>query len=291
MTDAADNGKRPTGIYGWDWSDTTHQGKVDTDPQEVVRTLVAALDGSTVVPGKGLHGWKKSLQVFDGDGYRLGAVYFGGNRQDVHVKATSAAAEVARPRVAGLFDARTARVDTRVDTLVPFEELREMCLDLGGRGTQVLFYEGHRLGGHNEDGTRAVVEDTGRTIYVGAPTSQVRVRIYEKWLESRAKGGPEDREGTNRVEVQLRPPSKHKGRVSGWTPAETFCASRLAQRLAQRLGTEVAKPGTLQESKGVPDLERTLAAMGRQYGSGVRRWLEYSGGDVGRVLERLGAFE
>jgi hypothetical protein len=131
--------------------------------------------------------------------------------------------------------------------------------------------------------SRQAGESTGRTVYLGSPSSAVRVRVYEKWLESPGQYV----EGTNRVEVQLRPPSRAKERVSSWTPAETFCASQLTRRLADQLGSEVARPGTLQKSRGTPDLEQTLEAMGSQYGKAVDRWLSVSGGDVDRVLDYL----
>jgi hypothetical protein len=111
----------------------------------------------------------------------------------------------------------------------------------------------------------------------------VRCRLYEKWLESPG----EYVEGTNRVEVALRPPSKAKAHVSELTRAETFCATRTTRGLASLLGTEVADAGSLRERRGRPELEDTLAAMGRQYGKAFARWCEASGGDVGRVLEYL----
>lgn len=238
---------------------------------------MAALGAEVVTIGKGLQGWSQSVQAFDPGGYRLGAVYFGGGRGDVHVVSTSAQADAARRAVVGIGEARTSRVDTRVDTLLSFEQLREVCEGLGGRGTKVTYMESRTLNGHGSS------EAAGRTLYVGAPSSAVRVRVYEKWLESPGMYV----EGTNRVEVQLRPPSRAKGEVSRWGPVETFCASRLTRRLADALELDVATPGSLQKSKGTPDLERTLEAMGEQYGNAARKWLTLSGGDVGTVLDRL----
>lgn len=254
--------------YGWDWSATTHEGSAG-----VVDELCAALGAETVTIGKGLQGWSQSVQAFDAGGYKVGAVFFGGGRDDVHVVSTSHQADDARRAVVGIGQARTARVDTRVDTLLPFEDLWSLASGIAGPRTKLAYWEGS-LG----DGTQ-----TGRTLYVGAPTSMVRVRIYEKWLES--PGLYVD--GTNRVEVQLRPPSRAKEDVSSWGPEETFCASKLTRRLANELELEVARPGTLQKSKGTPDLERTLEAMGEQYGKAFRKWLTLSGGDLGRVLAYL----
>lgn len=258
----------PSSAYGWDWSSTTHDGR-----DLIVNDLVDALGGAVVLPAKGLQGWSQSVKAFDRDGYALGSVYFGGGREDVHVVSTSAAADAGRRAVLDLdSDARTARVDTRVDTLVPFEDLRVVCEIAAGKKARVDYWLS-RQGG----------ESRGRTIYVGAPTSMVRVRVYEKWLESPGQYV----EGTNRVEVQLRPPSRAKGAVSGWSAAETFCASQLTRRLASELGTEIARPGSLQKSRGTPDLEETMRSMGEQYGPAFERWLSVSGGDVGTVLDYL----
>ena len=108
---------------------------------------------------------------------------------------------------------------------------------------------------------------------------------YEKHLESPGLYV----EGTNRVEVRLRPPSRSKAAVSSWSASEAFCASRLSRRVADLLGSDIARPGTLQKSRGVPDLERTLRSMGAQYGPGARRFLKVTGGDVGPVLDYLPA--
>lgn len=256
------------GFYGWDWSATTHDGQT-----AVVDDLLAALGAAVALPGKGLQGWSQSVQAYDRDGYLLGSVYFGGGRDDVHVVSTSAAADIARPAVVDIARARTARVDTRVDTLVPFEDLVGICeASADAYGSRITRIESSERG-----------QSLGRTVYLGAPSSAVRVRVYEKWLESPGQYV----EGTNRVEVQLRPASKVKERVSAWTPAETFCASRVTRDLARRLGDDLAPKATLHVKRGTPDLERALEVMGDQYGKAARRWLEISGGDVGRLLDHL----
>jgi hypothetical protein len=109
------------------------------------------------------------------------------------------------------------------------------------------------------------------------------VRLYEKWLESPG----EYAEGTNRLEVQLRPPSKVKTKVSGWSRAETFCASRVTRDLAERLGADLAPAASLHVRRGTPELEQSLAAMGAQYGNAVRRWMEVSHGDIGTLIDHM----
>lgn len=260
----------PGGFYGWDWSATTHDGR-----DRVVNDLCDALKADLVLPGKGLQGWSQSVQAYDAGGYLIGSVYFGGGRDDVHVVSTSAVADEARAAVVGLDRARTSRVDTRVDSLVPFNELaaimEEAAQSYGSLITRV------------ESSQRGVSQ--GRTLYLGAPSSAIRVRLYEKWLESPGQYV----EGTNRVEVQLRPASKVKDRVSRWSRAETFCASKVTRELASRLGAELLPAASLHVAKPTPDLERTLQVMGEQYGNAVDKWLSVSGGDLDRVLAHLTA--
>lgn len=264
--------------YGWDWSSTTHKPGSGSDDTcvSLAQELVHALGGHTVLPGKGLQGWDRSLMVFDRDGFKVGSVFVGG-REDVHVQSTGAEADTSRWAVLGIGGARTARVDTRVDTLMKFEEL---ALVLEGAAESY----GSRIGyvEYKERG-----ESLGRTIYLGAPSSAVRVRVYEKWLESPGQFV----EGTNRVEVQLRPASRVKDRVTAWGPAETFCASKVTRDLAVRLGDEFAPKASLHIDRGTPDLEQSLRAMGDQYGGVVDRWLQVSGGDLGRVVAYLTGHE
>jgi hypothetical protein len=205
----------------------------------------------------------------------LGAIYFGGGRDDVHVLSTSAAADEVRPKVMRMDGAKTARVDTRVDTLVPFERLAGMLEDAGSiYGSKTAYWHGY-------DGKGEARKMTGRTVYLGAPSSAIRVRLYEKWLESPGQYV----EGTNRVEVQLRPASKVKAKVSEWTPAETFCASKVTRELAKMLGDDLAPKKSLHVKKDTPDLERTLRVMGEQYGPSFRRYLAL--GDLDTALGYL----
>lgn len=256
------------GFFGWDWSSTTHDGH-DGIGSELLRALGAV----HTLPGKGLQGWARSVQAFDADGHGLGSIYHGGGRDDVHVVSTSAAADASRRAVIGIGNARTARVDTRVDTLLPFDAL-EKTLTAAARtyGARITYMES------KENGI-----SLGRTLYLGAPSSRVRVRVYEKWLQSPG----EYVEGTNRVEVQLRPDSKAKAFVSSWGPAATFCASRTTRDLAQRLGADLTPEVTLRVKRPTPTLEESLEAMGNQYGKGVRQWLDLTGGDWGRVMDYL----
>jgi len=263
------------GPYGWDWSATTHDALgSDTFVSRILWDMVEALQPAYVLPGKGTQGWSESTDCFDDRGDRVGRIYHGG-RTDVHVLATSAAADETRERVAGLHNGRSARVDTRVDTLMEYEQIADVMMDAAASyGSKVVRMESV------DPRTR---ESLGRTLYLGAPSSAVRVRLYEKHLESPGQYEP----GTNRVEVQLRPPSKMKADVSAWSREQTFCASRVTTDLAGLLGAEVAEAGSLHIARATPDLEKSLEFMGHQYGPAARRWAEHQGGDLTRIWDHL----
>lgn len=267
VTPTSDDGEQDS-FYGWDWSATTH--RLDND--QTVSHLLRLLDGHTVLPGKGYQGWPMSLTAYDADGFKIGTVYFGGGREDVHVVATSSVADSVRPLVAG-YEARTARVDTRVDTLLDWDRcasVLEHASDV--YGSELIYYEKKRRGA-----------SLGRTIYLGAAGSRIRVRLYEKWLQAPGQYEP----GTNRIEVQLRPDTRHKSVVSSWDRGMTFNASRTCRELSNRLGADYVPHVSVRTSKGTPDLERTMQVMGQQYGPAFERWMNLSGGDLERVIQYL----
>src|SRR5262249_46805676 len=109
----------------------------------------------------GLQGWVQSVDGYDGEGYHLGRVYFGG-RDDGHGLATSSAADAPRAGVvAHDCEARTSRVDPRVDTLLPMADLEWVARQAANTyGSLVTVMESDVRG-----------ESRGRTLYVGAPSS------------------------------------------------------------------------------------------------------------------------
>ena len=70
-----DAGSDSPGVYGWDWSATTHQGR-----EHVVNDLCDAMGAEFLIPGKGLQGWPHSIEGYDAEGFKVGQVYYGGGR-------------------------------------------------------------------------------------------------------------------------------------------------------------------------------------------------------------------
>lgn len=248
----------------WDWTATTH-------PAEDLELVLLSVAADRGVPGKGLHGWPIGLDLFDKRGDRVAKIFTGGGTETIHVLATSGVADSVRESVTKR-PCKTARVDTCVDSLVKYEDLVSSVLEVAGPQTKITVFESFKGS-----------EQLGRTVYVGAPTSAVRLRIYEKHLESPGLFEP----GTNRIEVQLRPPSRSKEAVSTWDRWATFGASKLSRRVGEVLGQKIEPAGSLEKKRGTPTLEESLEAMGKQYGPSVERFLALSGGDLDTVLGHL----
>lgn len=253
----------------WDYSATTHPKGRGTG---TVRDLYEALGSHSDEPGKGLQGWSDSLRCYDAGGDLVGTIYYGG-REDVHCVVSGAVSDSARSAVSALRGASTSRVDTRLDTMLRYE-------DVAGLLQQTADTYGSKIITMQSSLRR---KNLGRTMYLGAATSRLRVRLYEKHLESPAQYP----EGLNRVEVQLRPDSKHKVKVSGWSRSQTFGASKTTRDLAALLGVHVTNAEPITTTSRVADLDRAMAAMGSQYGKTVRRFMERTGGDVNRLLSFL----
>lgn len=270
---ASNTGATFTTSPRWDYSATTH---TDLDPASfstLVPTLWNLLGGGRLVKGKGAQGWLSSLAVYGEDDNLRGTIYSGG-RDDVYCLVSGGVSDEVREAITRVGNASTSRVDTRVDTLAGYEEvarLLRLAADKAGAEVTTMRKD-----------VRGV--NKGQTMYVGAPSSRIRVRLYEKWLESPGQYV----EGTNRVEVQLRPHSTMKRAVSGWARAETFACSPMCRNLAELLQLEGSSVVSLQSGpKEVADLDRSIAAMRRQYSKTAREYVVRKGGDVDALLVAL----
>lgn len=250
----------------WDYSATTHPGDRGTATN---RALYHALGAVHDERGKGLQGWSESQVCYDARGDKLGTIYYGG-REDLHCVVSGSVSDSVREAVCALRGASTSRVDTRLDTMTAYEDVAGLLQSTADTyGTKVITMQSSVRG-----------KNLGRTMYLGAASSRIRVRLYEKWLESPG----EYPTGLNRVEVQLRPDSKHKLKVSSWSRSQTFGASKTTRDLAALLGVHVTDSDSMRTSNKVPDLDRSMAAMGSQYSKTVHRYMERTGGDVNRLL-------
>lgn len=185
----------------FDW----YQATVPEHPIRLVECLKSELGGYEVREGKGRHNYHQSFTVLDSNGDRLASVLCGGPNGNPNVtgsgQITPAFVDVIRTNWP---THNVTRFDAAEDFggSDTFDHLEAIC-----RGVAAS----HKVKG------RAVVPDDisdGRTYYLGAPTSDVRVRLYDKAAELRRSVAP-DHHGEipdylTRLEVQVRPRKEFK---------------------------------------------------------------------------------
>jgi len=208
-------------------------------------------------PGRGFHTFAERLSFVDDTGTEVGAVSWGGKQGDrimVEAKGEGTPAIVARLRDG--IPHRATRIDSCADFERPgvFDELL---------GHVEAVKQDHRLIGAKH-GDWEDFPELGRSRYLGAPTSPVRARLYEKGKQ------PEYRHlgrfDLVRLELQIRPQKDAKEVYAGLSALEVWGASKWTRQLAAavlQVQLDAYPPGTVRRDT---DRDRALRFMVQQYG-------------------------
>lgn len=266
---------RKTGLLAprFDWMSATVRDDVD----EITNTLAASLDGD-VSDARGLNGYRAS-RIIKRDDETLARVLFGGSPGgNPHVIASGVSTDEVVPIIRGAW--RGIHEVTRMDSAQDFdqdggyERLRSVLARLA---------DAQRISLYTLESTRNGV--TSRTTYLGAPSSRVRVRLYEKG-RFEAQEGRTASEHWVRLEAQMRPTGRDARLRAGELDAlEAWGFARWTRDLAREaMGVDV-EPVTMQP-KREPDYMRAIRSLERQYGATLRRALEVEGSwdNVGRLI-------
>lgn len=261
----------------FDWMQAT----VMEDPEEVYEVLAGLLDGE-LTPGRGLNGYHRSMAVAR-DGETLARVLFGGPNGWPNVIASGAATDDVEPALRSAWDRREV---TRMDSAQDFDQeggydrLRALMVDL---------HERSRIAKYEIESVKAGVRS--RTIYLGSPSSRVRVRLYEKGCFEQQMGNAEASAGWVRLEAQIRPTGQDaRQRAAELTAAEAWGFSKWTLELGQlAMGLDV-EPVTMQLRRD-PDYARAMRALERQYSATLREAVRHEGSweAVGRLLGVTGS--
>lgn len=248
----------------FDW----YQPTISENPIVLVETLKASLaaDGE-IIEGRGRQNYRQSFRILDARGERVAEVLAGGSNGDPNVTASG----IVTPRFVEVVrefwpDHRVTRFDAAEDmaqegALDTLEAVcRGLAKDLGIRG-------------------RAVVPDDpseGRTYYLGAPSSDTRVRLYDKTAETRGKLPPERHDEVPdhwaRLEVQVRPRKEWKRYAAQATPEQAWGFAGWTHELAKRALSLQIQRITMQAGRETDD-ERAFRFMVMQYGPLLQRML------------------
>lgn len=214
--------------------------------------------GDTLKQGKGFHTFAEQLAVEDESGDRVASVQWGGRQGDrimVEVKGARTPAFVERLRSAA--EHRCTRVDSCADFDAPgaFERLLEPVLKAK---------KDHRLYGEQR-GDWQDHPELGRTFYLGASSSPIRARLYEKGKqpEYRHLG----RDDWARLELQVRPQKEAKSVFAKLSATEVWGASKWTRQLAAEVlmaHVDPHPPGTVRKET---QRDRALRVMVKQYGA------------------------
>jgi hypothetical protein len=223
-------------------------------PSEAVGILFGGSD--TLAHGRGFFRFAERVAVKDRAGDEVGAVMFGGSQGDlVMLEAKGYRTPWFVDRLRSAAEHRCTRVDSCVDVERPggFDELLATVMEVK---------VGHQLYGERRGDWD--FPEQGRTQYLGASSSPIRARLYEKGKQPdyRHLGRPD----LVRLEIQVRPQKEAKQRYSQLSPLDVWGASKWTRELAGRVleqQLDPHPPGTVRKDT---KRDQALRWMCKQYG-------------------------
>jgi hypothetical protein len=228
------------------------------DPSTAVAWLFQP--GDTMRQGRGFHTFAERLAVTDDTGSEVGSVSWGGRQGDrvmVEVKGERSPAVVEALR--GAAEHRCTRVDSCADFDAPgaFAALL---------GPVEAVTRAHRLYAERR-GDWELHPELGRTYMVGAQSSPIRARLYEKGKqpEYRSCGRPE----WVRLELQVRPQKDAKDEYSSLSALDVWGASKWTRQLAADVLKEHLDPHPPGTIRRQTQRDVAIGFMVKQYGANL----------------------
>jgi len=228
-------------------------------PDELIGLLSSVASvGTSYIQGKGFHTFENRMSVKDDTGVEFGSVSWGGRQGDramIEVKGERTP-EVVEALRSG-FEHRCTRTDSCADWDAPgaFASLLDTCT----RVKKVYKLKGSKAGDWDD------FPEDGRTLYIGAQSSPVRARLYEKGLQ------PEylhlAKPDWVRLEVQVRPQKlEAKSQYSKLDALEVWGASKWTRDLASSILEKHVDPHPAGTVFRQSELETKLHWLCNQYG-------------------------
>lgn len=267
----------------FDW----YQATIPEHPVVLVDSIRARLaPGGEVVEGKGRHNYHQSFTVKTATGDRAAIVLCGGPNGHPNVTASGNNTMQFVEHVREHWPQhRVTRFDSAEDFCEAgaFERIEEVCRaiasECGVKG-------------------RAIVPDDlseGKTYYMGAAASDVRVRLYDKTAESR-RGLPPERaheipDNWARLEAQIRPRGDFKAVAAKVPPEMAWAFAGWTQKLAAKAFAMDVQRIQMQAGRESDD-QRAYRYLVMQYGPLLLRMFrdlgswECVGRTIGDDIER-----
>lgn len=250
-------------MYKWDWYQTTVHKPIDVVIKAFKNTPLNDLTDFT--PCTPRNGYSHAAAFKSGDRDIL-RIMWGGN-SGVNLLASSSDAPLLADVLASApFEHRPTRVDACVDLASQglYDSLSRKMLDFAkAKGLKI-----------NQQGDWE--RGRARTLYIGAPSSPVRLRMYEKGCQMLDQFGDTSADPNwVRVEVEVRPKSHARGNVASWTPEEAFTrACAWLSELWQVIEWGTFTPHSIGTVRKDSDTLQQRRALVRQYGRILEQWLD-----------------
>jgi hypothetical protein len=227
--------------------------------------VLTSLAGRFMVSGdktrtsQGYHGFEHKLAVKGDDGAEWVSVLWGGERHrdlvmcEVKGERTPEVVEAIRETLPGH---NCTRSDSAADHDQP--GLWETVLPVALRIKRDFHLRGEKRGDWD-------YPEDGRTLYLGAPTSAVRVRIYEKGKQPEYRH--HQRPDWVRIECQVRPEKEAKRVYAAASAMQVWGASPYTRELAARVLELQVGSLPPYAARRQNERDRALAFMCQQYGA------------------------
>lgn len=185
-------------MAGFDWYQATVREPVD----DVLEACTTHGTGSWLVHRKGMHGYATASEITDHEG-SWGRVLHGGSHEYPHVIFSGESAQSGAELIRASFPEHlVTRLDVREDFADEgaFDRMLPVLLQAAERHRVSVDTRGDHL-----------LRQEARTVYLGAPSSAVRLRQYDKAAELRAKFAKDPARlaevprHLTRLEAQVRP--------------------------------------------------------------------------------------
>lgn len=258
-------------MAAFDWYQATVPASVD----DVLEACMGLSGGSWLVHSKGMNGYAHATSIDSPDGL-LGKVWHGGTHEKPHALFTGDQAEAGSQCIRASFPEHfVSRADPRMDFIdaTAYDRIEAVMADVARSNRVKVGMQGDHK-----------VRMEGRTFELGAPSSAVRERLYEKTAEQKAKFAfdpvrlsavPED---WVRLEAQIRPQTREaKLRFATIEPVAAMGSSAWLRAVwLGVVGSELA-PVQVGKPWRQSDDDRAWSFLLAQYGGLLTRKLQDHG--------------
>lgn len=252
-------------MAAFDWYQATVRAPVD----DLLEALGGASESVSLAHGRGHHGYAHSTILEAADGFRA-QVWHGGSHEYPHAVLTGEAAQPGAELIRAAFPEHyVTRADAREDfgDAGAFDRILSELLEVA---------KGHRVKVDTRGDHLLTFE--GRTVYLGAPSSACRQRLYDKAAELRVKFAADPvklaqvPEHLARLEAQVRPQTLESRRAFATIePLAVMGSSAWLREVWQRVAGLELEPVQVGKPWRQADDERAYAFLLAQYGGLLKR--------------------